>query len=171
MFGGLRVCVTRTTDREYRDVCHLEPTAMTSSALARRTRLAILSITLTGCSLFTDATGKPSISLSIQKTDDLGIVAPVAGVTDGEVVIRGTFSTPCLGYAVRADAKQKGGALEVALRGRQVGEICLTAIGRFRYTAIVSGVPAGSTRVTVRRVIEDANWPIETVVDTTLRVP
>ena len=144
---------------------------MNSSALVRCSRFAILSVVLSGCSLFTDATEQPTVSLAIQQTDDRGIVAPVADIADGAVVLRGTFSTPCLGYSITADANQRGGTLKVTLRGRQAGEGCLTAIGRFPYTATVRGVPVGSTRIIVRHVIEDANWPIETVVDTTLRVP
>ena len=144
---------------------------MNSIALVRRSRIAIISVVLAGCSVFTEADEQPRVSLAIQQTDDRGIVAPVADIADGAVVLRGTVSTPCLGYSVRADAIQGGGRLEVTLRGRQAGEGCLTAIGRFPYTATVRGVAVGSTRIIVRHVIEDANWPVETVVDTTLRVP
>jgi hypothetical protein len=133
--------------------------------------IALLSLFATGCSLFTDASDKPSVSLEIQQTDDLGIVAPSAAVADRGVVLRGTVSTPCLGYEVRADAKQRSTTLEVTLRARQSSEGCLTAIGRFPYTATVRGVKSGTKRVIVRQVIEDANWPVETVVDTTLRIP
>ena len=144
---------------------------MTSLAILRGTRLTAFSILLTGCAFITDPNEKLRVSLALQQTDDLGIVAPRADVRATDVVVRGTFSTPCLGYSVTADAKQNKGTVEVTLRGRQAGEVCLTAIGRFPYTATVAGVSPGSHRVVVQHVIADANWPVETVVDTTLRIP
>ena len=46
----------------------------------------------------------------------------------------------------------------------------MTAIGRFPYTVTVTGVPAGARRVIVQHVIEDANWPVETVLETQLTI-
>lgn len=144
---------------------------MSLTTIVRLARVPAAALWLAGCGLVTDPDGTPRVALTFQQTDDTGIVAPGARVTEGGVEVRGTFSTPCLGYAIQAGATRNGGAVEVTLRGRQQGEACLTAIGRFPYTATVSGVAPGSRRVIVRHVIADANWPVETVIDTTLLVP
>jgi len=128
-------------------------------------------LALVACSSVTDASETPRVTLLIQRTSDSGIIAPSVSVSGQDVVVRGTFSTPCLGYGVSATARQTADALVVTLSGRQGGEICLTAIGRFPYIGTVSGASSGTRTVVVRHVIEDANWPVDTVINTRVVIP
>ena len=143
---------------------------MTLRTVARNSCAAAFAL-LTGCALITDPGDRPRVSLVLRQTDEVGFLGPSAEVQASDVVLRGLFSTPCLGYTVTAGAKQRRGTVEITLRGRQQGEGCLTAIGRLPYTATVSGVKSGTQRVIVQHLIENANWPATTVVDTILRIP
>lgn len=139
--------------------------------MAERNRITLLpALTLAACALVTEPTDEARVKLLVQGVGSTGIVAPTAGVEDGAIVVRGTLSTPCLGYGVTADAKQTKAALVLTVRGRQQGEICLTAIGNFAYGATVYDAMPGARRVIVQHVIEDANWPATTVLDTTVTV-
>lgn len=143
-------------------------------SLPRRFRFAgvtVAALSLAACGLLTDASDAPVVSAVVQGTTDDGIVPPSATLSGRDIVLRGTLSTPCLGYGVRVEAKNIAGGVEVTMRGRQEGELCLTAIGRFVYQATIFDLPAGRQRVVVRHVIDDANWAVETPIDTTVTVP
>jgi hypothetical protein len=129
------------------------------------------SMLLTACSSSTEPSGNPRVRLDFQSTEEVSGVAPTAEVLAGIVVLRGVFSTPCNGYAVGGNATDKSGTMEVTVTGRQASAVCTPGIGRFPYRATVSGVTPGDRRVIVRHVIDGANSPAETVIDTTLRVP
>ncbi len=128
-------------------------------------------LALIACAAATDATETPRVTLLLQQTDNSATVAPSVSVSGQDVIVRGTFSTPCLGYGVTASARQTSDALLITLTGRQGGEICLTAIGRFPYTGTVSGASSGTRTVVVRHVIADANWPVDTVINTRIVIP
>ena len=144
---------------------------MVRRTLVIRLAQATAALALVACAAVTDPSESPRVTLLLQQTNDGGIVAPSVSVTGPDVVVRGTFSTPCLGYSVTASTRQTADALVVTLSGRQGGEICLTAIGRFPYIATVSGAASGTRTVVVRHLIEDANWPVDTVIRTLVVIP
>ncbi|MCC7053240.1 MAG: hypothetical protein IT355_08210 [Gemmatimonadaceae bacterium] len=145
---------------------------MTSPPPLHRFARLLGTLSLAGCAIVTDSSDTPGVALEIVASMNSADSVPAGiTVTTQQVAVRGTFSTPCVSYGVTAGARQTGQRLEITLSGRRNGELCALAIGYYTYTATVPSLPSGSTQVIVRHRIEDANWPVATVLDTTVVVP
>jgi hypothetical protein len=88
---------------------------------------------------------------------------------DGQVTVRGTLRTPCIGYTARAAAKRVLRTVEVRIIGINPG-LCFHALGNYGYQATVRGLPAGEYHLRVVHTWPETGWGTDQVVDTQVRV-
>ncbi len=144
---------------------------MPRSFAVNRAVLASLALVIGACSSATEPVKVPNLSVLLGPNDWSNQGRPAIVVTGKDVVFHGVMSTPCLGYDIRTDATRITDGYLITLRGKQAGDACLAAIGRYPYVGTLFDVPSGSARVIVRHLIEDANWPVDTLIDSRVVVP
>jgi hypothetical protein len=84
------------------------------------------------------------------------------------VVVRGYLLTPCQSYNASASAEVVEKTLVLRVIGKATGDCPQDVVSSVGYQATLRTAPSAYTHLRVVHEWRDANWPIETVVDTTL---
>lgn len=132
---------------------------------------ALIILAVAACSSATEPAAVPNLSVLVGATDGSDSGASPIVVNGNDVVFRGAMATPCLSYSIRSEARNSADGYLITLRGKQAGEMCALAIGRYSYIGTLWDLPSGNPRVIVRHMIDDANWPVDTVIDTRVVIP
>jgi hypothetical protein len=81
--------------------------------------------------------------------------------------VRGSFTTPCQPYNATASAEVSERTLVLRVTGKATGKCPQDAITSVSYLADVQVASSAYSRLRVIHEWRDANWPAETVIDTT----
>ncbi len=85
----------------------------------------------------------------------------------GKVRVRGSFRTPCQPYNATASADLSGNTLVLRVVGKATGACPQDVVTSIAYQADVQIASSAYSRLRVIHEWRDANWPAETVIDTT----
>jgi hypothetical protein len=128
--------------------------------------IALASLALGACSSATEPAAAPNLSLLLGAIEVTTAETPSVNVAENDVVFRGAIETPCPSYQILADAQRSAEGYVITLRGNRASGACPDAVANVPYIGTLWDLPSGTARVIVRHVIEDANWPADTVIDT-----
>ncbi len=96
-------------------------------------------------------------------TEPAFVVEPAGG----KVRVRGSLTTPCQPYNATASADLSGSTLVLRVVGKATGECPQDMVTSVSYQADVQVASSAYSRLRVIHEWRDANWPAETVTDTT----
>ncbi|MCU0627699.1 MAG: hypothetical protein MUF21_14625, partial [Gemmatimonadaceae bacterium] len=151
------------------------PSSAPSATGAHARRLACL-LMLGAATVACSDAAAPSVGtpvpLSFQSSEARGADSiPLQVTVDGRTVtVRGHTATPCINAGVTATAGERERDLVLDVRAQTQGEICLTAIGSFRWTAELREVVPGTRRLLVRETQPSLSPPTRVRLDTTIVV-
>lgn len=135
--------------------------------------VVLLSLAVLGCA--PDGAEDPTFDLEVVRTASVAQVdslpAPVVGLEDDRVVLRGAFGLGSSGYVLNASGSVEDNVIDITVHARMpdgmAGAAVLTA---YEYRVISSPLPAGTYVVRVRQAMDDEG-PAEVVFEGGLTIP
>jgi len=95
---------------------------------------------------------------------------PTVRVSAGRIEIFGLIDTPDPCQLLTAEFTRSSQDLHLRVSTRSTGGACILILGRFAYTAVIIGLPAGVYNFDVTHTYPDTGWPTSVVVTQSAKV-
>lgn len=95
---------------------------------------------------------------------------PTARASRGRIEVLGLMDTPTPCQALSGEFTRTGQRLSLSVAARSIGEVCILILGRFAYSAAITGLAAGEYTLEVTHTYPSTGWPTSVVLTQSITV-